>query len=432
MKRRRFIQLVLIFLLFSVKVEAVHNSFVLIINSYSEGNKWAEEIQNVITNDLHEEKNIAINLEYLDNCRFTSLHDAYETMGEVYKHYPSKPRAVVIIGDAGWVAYRSTLPQSWRDIPIVLTSVRNYTISLEDLISGKDFNSVKMIPSMKAMKGFNVTGIFHPLRIKETIKLMKTLMPGMKKIVFISDKRFVSAYGLASFKYIMAKYYPELKGISLSLKDIDPYDLLDSLSYMDKQTGVLNYGWYVDQSKKQKKDYSINEVQRMIGSFTNTPVFGLIDLGVDNSTYAGGVFSTTNDFGKKAVELLLQILDGKDARKIPFQYMNKEKAYLNYEYLLQSGIDSKLLPVDAVYYKKPLSIYQKYKSTFYFISFLSLLIILGFLLRIGYLMKIKKIREREISLLSQYKELYHNNQDLKLLLDSILDNIPIPLFVKEV
>ena len=47
-------------------------------------------------------------------------------------------------------------------------------------------------------------------------------------------------------------------------------------------------------------------------------------------------------------------------------------------------------------------------------------------------MKIKKIREREISLLSQYKELYHNNQDLKLLLDSIFDNIPIPLFVKEV
>jgi len=58
-------------------------------------------------------------------------------MGEMYKNYPSKPRAVVIIGDAGWIAYRSTLPQSWRDIPVILTSVRNYTISLEDLISAK-------------------------------------------------------------------------------------------------------------------------------------------------------------------------------------------------------------------------------------------------------------------------------------------------------
>ncbi len=432
MKRCRFIQLLFVFLLFSAKAEAVHNSFVLIINSYSEGSEWAERIQNVITNDLYVKKNIALNLEYLDNCRFTSLQDAYETMGEVYKHYPSKPRAVVIIGDAGWIAYRSTLPQSWRDIPVVLTSVRNYTISLEDLISDKDINSIRMIPYMEAAKGFNVTGVFHSLHIKETIQLMKTLMPGMKKIVFISDKRFASAYGLTSFKHIMAKFYPELKGISLSLKYIEPHDLLDSLSYMDKQTGILSYGWYVDQSRNQRKDYSINEVQRVIGSFTNTPVFGLVDLGIDNGTYAGGVFSTSNDFGKKTVELLLQILDGKDARKIPFQYMNEEKAHLNYEYLLQSGIDSKLLPKDAVYYKKPLSVYQKYKSTFYLISFLSLLVILGFLLRIGYLMKIKKIREREISLLSQYKELYHNNQDLKLLLDSIFDNIPIPLFVKEV
>jgi len=287
---------VFVFLLFSVKAEAIHNSFVLIINSYTEGNKWPEKIQNVITNDLHEKKRIAINLEYLDNCRFTSLQDAYETMGKLYKHYPAKPRAVVIIGDAGWVAYRSTLPQSWRDIPVVLTSVRNYTISLEDLISEKDINSIKMIPYMEAVKGFNVTGVIHSLHIKETIKIMKTLMPEMKKIAFISDKRFVSAYGLASFKYIMAKYYPELKGISLSLKDIDPHDLLDSLSYMDKQTGVLSYGWYVDQSSKFKKDYSMNEVQRIIGSFTNTPVFGLIDLGIDNAAYAGGVFSTCNDF----------------------------------------------------------------------------------------------------------------------------------------
>jgi len=62
-----------------------------------------------------------------------------------------------------------------------------------------------MIPYMEATKGFNVTGVFHSLHIKETIQLMKTLMPEMKKIAFISDKRFVSAYGLASFKYIMAK-----------------------------------------------------------------------------------------------------------------------------------------------------------------------------------------------------------------------------------
>ena len=114
-----------------------------------------------------------------------------------------------------------------------------------------------------------------------------------------------------------------------------------------------------------------------ISTKPNTPVFGLVDIGIDNGTYAGEVFSTCNDFGKKTVDLLLQILDGKDAKEIPFQNMNEEKAHLNYEYLLQSGIDSKLLPKDAVYYQKPLSVYQKYKSTFYLIYTKWLLIING-------------------------------------------------------
>lgn len=45
--------------------------------------------------------------------------------------------------------------------------------------------------------------------------------------------------------------------------------------------------------------------------------------------------------------------------------------------------------------------------------------------------KSKKSKDREILLLKKYKELYHNNEELSLLLNSILDNIPIPLYVKE-
>ncbi len=433
MKHFRFIQIMLIFTLLCVKSQAaLKNDYVLIINSYTEGDAWANRVQSVITQDLHHEKNLSVKLEYLNNCSFTSLQHANEVMNQLYKTYSYKPRSVVIIGDAGWISYRSTLPESWKKIPVLLTTVREYTISLEDLISGKELRKIKLIPFREAAKGFNVTGIYYPLYIKETILLMKKLMPEMTKVAFISDKRFISSSGLAQFKEIRKKYYPELGEISLNIKDFDTHDLLDSLAGFNKHTGVLCYGWYTKNENDSAANNSTDKIQKIIGSFTRTPVFSLLDIGVDNGTFAGGVFPTCDELGKKTVNLLLQILNGKNANEIPFQKIDVPQAQLNYEYLVRSGINKRLLPEDAVYYQKPDSFYHKYKTTVTTIISCLLLLIMGFLIRIYYLNKSKKSKDREILLLKKYKELYHNNEELSLLLNSIFDNIPIPLYVKEV
>ena len=422
----------LIFILFCVKSEAaLKNNYVLIINSYTESDVWANRVQNVIIQEMYNEMNISIKLECLNNCNFTSLQNANEMMNKLYKTYSEKPRSVIIIGDAGWVSYRSTLPESWKKIPVLLTTVRKYTISLEDLISGKELKNIKLIPFREAAKGFNVTGIYYPLYIKETIQLMKKLMPEMTKIAFISDKRFISSFGLAQFKEIRRRDYPELKEISLNIKYFEPHDLLDSLARLDKHTGVLCYGWYAESETDSAAINSTDKIQKIIGSFTNTPVFSLLDIGTDNGTYAGGVFPTCDQLGKKTADLLLQILNGKNANEIPFQEIDVPQAQLNYEYLVRSGIKKELLPEDAVYYQKPDSFYHKYKATVTTIISCLLLLIMGFLIRIYYMNKSKKSKDREILLLKKYKELYHNNEELSLLLNSILDNIPIPLYVKE-
>ncbi|WP_321426250.1 ABC transporter substrate binding protein [uncultured Bacteroides sp.] len=433
MKYYKFIQIMLIFTLLSVKSQAaLKNDYVLIINSYTEGDEWANRIQNVIIQEMYHEINTSTKLEYLNNCNFTSLQHANEVMNQLYTTYSNKPRSVVIIGDAGWISYRSTLPESWKKIPVLLTTVREYTISLEDLISGKELNRIKLIPFRKAANGFNVTGLYYPLYIKETIQLMKKLMPEMTKVAFISDKRFISSSGLAQFKEIRKKYYPELGEISLNIKDFDTHDLLDSLASFDKHTGVLCYGWYTKNENGSAANNSTDKIQKIIGSFTRTPVFSLLDIGVDNGTFAGGVFPTCDELGKKTVNLLLQILNGKNANEIPFQKIDVPQAQLNYEYLVRSGINKELLPEDAVYYQKPDSFYHKYKTTVTIIISCLLLLIMGFLIRIYYLNESKKSKDREILLLKKYKELYHNNEELSLLLNSIFDNIPIPLYVKEV
>jgi len=194
---RFFYSFLLFFLFFLTRIEALPapiKDYVLIINSYNEGNLWAEKIQDKIIKSIDNKKNISVGIEYLDNCRFSSMKDVSHRADSLYRDYKIKPKAVVVIGEAGWIVYRNTLPESWKEIPIVLTSAKRYTTSLENLISGKEIDPKMLIPYKEATKGLNVTGVFHPVHIKQTIQLMKKLMPKMTKIAFISDKRYTSTY----------------------------------------------------------------------------------------------------------------------------------------------------------------------------------------------------------------------------------------------
>ena len=417
MKRYRLIQIILILLLLFTKAEAAHiNGYVLIINSYNEGNQWAENIQDVIMKSIdnkNKKKNISICLEYLDNCRFSSMKEVSQRTDSLYRDYRLKPKAVVIIGEAGWIIYRSTLPQSWKKIPVVLTSAKRYTVSLNDLISGKEINSKMLIPYKEAAKGFNVTGVFHPVYIKETIQLMKKLMPKMTKVAFISDKRYTSSYNRFLFKYIRKKYFPELGEISLCQKNLKTNDLLDTLSQMDKHTGLLYHGWYEDGNTTSGVP-SNNRTEKIISSFTNSPVFGLTDFGNDLGDFSGGYYSNCEDYGNKSAEILDQILAGKKANEIPFQFAAKPNTYLNYDHLIKAGLNEKLFPSLAVYYQKPVGFIEQNKVLVVLVLGAILICFSVLLSKIWFLKKEKS-----------------KNEEMRLFFTNILDNIPVAVSVRE-
>ncbi|MDD4821954.1 MAG: ABC transporter substrate binding protein [Bacteroidales bacterium] len=406
--------------------------YVLIINSYTEADEWGTHTQNTIIDYLKRTTNSTIYLEYLDECVFPSLSNAYDEMNHLYSRYSVRPKVVVIIGEAGWIAYRSTLPSSWKNIPIVLTTVRDFTISLEDLVSNKETTSFTPISFEESIKGFEITGVYNPLYIKETILLMKQLMPEMKRIAFISDKRYVSVSGLDNFLRIMKEDFPELVPLSFNLKYMSADSLLNTLTQLDRQTGVLCYGWYTSQSITAAGVQSTAKLHRVISNFTNTPVFSLIDIGLSSGQFAGGVMSTSHDYGEKTGELVVQILNGKKVSEIPFQRLGNQTAHLNYDELKRGGIDLDLLPDKAIYYQRPLSFYEQHMVMIYIFCFSIFVIWLVLIIWIAYLRRTKELKQKEIEFLSKYKDLYYQNEELKQLLSSIIDNIPIPVFVKEV
>lgn len=415
MKLYKLTLTILVFFLSFFKAQAaLVNGYVLVINSYNEGNQWAESIQEKIIKSVDNKRNISICIEYLDNCRFSSMKQALQRTDSLYRDYRLPPKAIVIIGEAGWIVYRSTVPAAWKKIPILFVAAKQYTVSLNDMVSGKEIDSKMLIPNKKAIKGFNITGIYHPVYIKETISLMKKMQPQLNSVALISDQRYISAYNRFLFKFIMKKYFPNLKSILLCQKHYKTNDLLDSLSHINKHTGLLYHGWYEENANNEGAS-SKCRMQKVIDSFTEQPIFCLLDYGIDIGEFAGGYFSTRDDYGIKSGEMFNLILNGKKASDIPFQYASSPKIYLNYEHLIESGVDKNLLPLDAVYFGKPLSFLSQNK--FLIICIISIILICFSILlsRICYLNAAKK-----------------RNEKMSSFFINILDNIPVAVSVREI
>lgn len=406
----RLFKLFFIFLILCVKAEAAStDNIILVFNSYTEKSEWAENVQDVVARSVYGLKNTTINIESLSNLEFSSVKNASEKMDSLYRNYPQKPKAIVIIGNKGWILYRNTVPQSWKRIPVVLTLINHNTFSLQNFISKKRITSDIMIPNKEAIKGFNVTGVYNLVYIKETIQLMKKLMPEMKRVAFITNSQYGSTYSIGSFNTAMKKNFPELTKICLCQKILGTKDLLDSLSKLDKHTGILFYGWNKDADTNTSKGYlSSKIVKRVISSFANTPVFSLFDSKTDHVIFAGGYYSSIDDYSAKVAEVLRQILAGKDAKDIPFQYANEARVRLNYDYLMSLGISEKLLPKDAVYYNKPLSFIQKYIHLGVVIAICFFFLVFMIISKMRTYKKTKELKDKEIALLTKFKERYTN------------------------
>ncbi len=285
--------------------------------------------------------------------------------------------------------------------------VNNYTISLKSFISKERITKKLIISNKEAIKGLNVTGVYNLFYFKETIQFMKKIMPQMKRVAFIAYPQYGTSFSINNFEYVMKQNFPDLGRICLCGKKNTTNDLLDSLSKMDKYTGILFFGWSKDSDTYSSKGYlSARNLRRVISSFVNTPVFCLFDTKNDYASSAGGYYASIDDYEAALSDILHQLINGKNIKDIPFKYTLSAHLYLNYDYLMKFGIDKKLLPQDAIYHNKPLSFIQKYNHSI-IVGILSLFIIVFILIsRIKASVKAKKLRNKEIELLKKYKERY--------------------------
>ena len=334
---------------------------VLFLNSINFNLPWAKDVF-WYTHQALQKKNISVKAESLSVPALCNRKEAAAVVEQLRRKYDVPPRLIVFIGDPGWIVCRELFDDVWKDVPVIITNARDrLPATLDILLSHEELTESNTVLAYEWRKGYNVTTLGQVYYVKETIGLMRQLMPDMKRLAFISDDRYISEAVRGDVEQAMTGSFPELAFEQLSTRNISTEMLLDTLKSYDKTTGLIYYSWF-ETHNQDDNNYLFDHIQEIITRFVHSPLFLLAPEDLSNNTFAGGYYVSVESFGDSLLQLIHRVLEGEFPRDIPPALGGKPAAYLCYPALQSYDIPVSLYPKEAVYINLPVSFFEQYKK----------------------------------------------------------------------
>ena len=333
----------------------------MFLNSINFNLPWAKDVF-WYTHQALQKKNISVKAESLSVPALCNRKEAAAVVEQLRRKYDVPPRLIVFIGDPGWIVCRELFDDVWKDVPVIITNARDrLPATLDILLSHEELTESNTVPAYEWRKGYNVTTLGQVYYVKETIGLMRQLMPDMKRMAFISDDRYISEAVRGDVEQAMTGSFPELAFEQLSTRNISTEMLLDTLKSYDKTTGLIYYSWF-ETHNQDDNNYLFDHIQEIITRFVHSPLFLLAPEDLSNNTFAGGYYVSVESFGDSLLQLIHRVLEGEFPRDIPPALGGKPAAYLCYPALQSYDIPVSLYPKEAVYINLPVSFFEQYKK----------------------------------------------------------------------
>lgn len=384
--------------------KTVPSKSILVLHSVNFDESWTKQTFLEIK-DVFEKKDFSVKGISLQIPSIVSPEGFKDKRQHILEEMPAPPALVVCIGDPAWLICRPLFDNEWKDVPSIICYARDNMYSNEVYLLLKDSSAMNHLTSITEMlKGYPTTFIKYPLYIKKNIELIQKLQPGISRLAFILDRRYVSIQTKTEIESILQKDFPQIQFEPLSTTAITTEQLLDKLASYDYNTGIIYYSWYRALANEENR-YLIDNAQKMINSFSIPPIFTLQDVQTENGNFAGGYYVSPKDYAETTTRLIENVLSDK-ATKQPFiQTEYKPAIYLNYQHLLLHGINPIQYPENATYFQEPPGFFQEYK-----IHIISLVIILALLITISILrmrlfIQKQKTKDKELQIARQAQDL---------------------------
>ena len=319
-----------------------------------------------------------------------------------------RPRMLLLLGNPALIL-RDDYRKMWGNIPIIACVEEDYIGPKKAYLTKEPVAAAERVPIASLAGRYNLVMMRSELYLRENIELIRRLVPGMKKFIFIGDGRQINSANDDAIREILRTHYRDVEYQFLSAKNISTNQLLDSLSFIDPETtGVLFSSWIYKHTFAGNTSL-VTSGYKLIGtSAASLFALNLIEFMDDKEGMVGGYAYDQQHYNRVLISKIAAILQGKQARELSFYIPADAAPVINYNVLLRKGLSPSLCPPGTLFLNKPPTFWERNGRILLGASFFIVLLTLLFLYRLRNVNMVRAAQRKEIMAMTDYKDLISN------------------------
>ena len=305
------------------------------------------------------------------NSSFRSVREYDEQANTIFNHFSSKrPDLIVIFGPGNYIL-ADDFDRAWPNVPMVLLGELNYVCTKDYVCDSLPKIGTHRIPMKNFARGKNMTFVYSPVYMSETIDLISKNQPYVKNLYFITGEEFVA-------REIELNMQKVSKALGYSFTPLHPREInyrnLYSLTYSkDKNSTAFIYCNWHTKSDMHDRTMPYIGVRRSLerSSLMYSIYYTMMDA--DCQT-AGFVSYNHEEFKNTLQSMVCAVIDrGESPRNIPFVTISRDKPTVNYQVLSHYGFDPRGHEGEWNIVNLPPTIWQEYHVVLLLLVVLALL-----------------------------------------------------------
>ena len=310
---------------------------ILVVCPFPMSGTWAQNSLEPIHMLENTRPDLRIWSTVMRNSSFRNASEYDDQAATIFNHYSARrPDLIVIFGPGNYVLAED-FDKKWPDVPMILIGELNYVCEKDYVCDSIPRIATHRTPIKNFAKGKNMTFIYSPVYMSETIDLICKNQPYVKGFYFIAGEEFVAReIELNMNKVAKAMGY---NFVGLHPREYTYRDLSNLAANSDKNTTAFIYcNWHTKADLRDKTLPYIG-VRRALERFNL--IYNIYYTQIDDECQTAGFVSYNHDELKNTLQsIVCAVVDrGEEPRNIPFVTVSREKPTVNYPVLSRFGFD---------------------------------------------------------------------------------------------
>lgn len=310
---------------------------ILVVCPFPMSGTWAQNSLEPIHMLENTRPDLRIWSTVMRNSSFRNASEYDDQAATIFNHYSARrPDLIVIFGPGNYVLAED-FDKKWPDVPMILIGELNYVCEKDYVCDSVPRIATHRTPIKNFAKGKNMTFIYSPVYMSETIDLICKNQPYVKGFYFIAGEEFVA-------REIELNMNKVAKAMGYNFTGVHPReytyrDLSNLAANSDKNTTAFIYcNWHTKADLRDKTLPYIG-VRRALERFNL--IYNIYYTQIDDECQTAGFVSYNHDELKNTLQsIVCAVVDrGEEPRNIPFVTVSREKPTVNYPVLSRFGFD---------------------------------------------------------------------------------------------